>query len=161
VHDFRRRGPAIGRRSGPDGPNGTDQVQARDFNWGELFYVLERDGTRSKVTGQINDVRPGDIIQFTNTTLAGALDGYASYTMKAKNHSAIVARVEEDATVLKIYHQGANGRKRVSLTSLRLGDLQRGRFSIYHPIPHNVNQPPKSTRPERGVTPSSPDFESR
>jgi hypothetical protein len=139
---------------GPDEPTRGDRGPASDFNWGELVFVLERNDAEFRTTGQIKDVRPGDIIQFTNTTLTGTVDDYTSYTMTARHHTAIVSGVQEDGTVLKIYHQGANGRKRVSATSLRLVDLQRGRFSIYHPIARTPSQrPPLSDRP---LTPPLP-----
>jgi hypothetical protein len=126
---------------GPDDP--IQQEAASDFNWGERFFVVERDRGDFRVTGRIADVRAGDIIQFTNTTLTGALDEVATYTMKARHHTAIISGVEEDGNVLKIYHQGANGRKRVSLTSLRLRDLQKGRFDIFHPIEQTESGRPK------------------
>jgi hypothetical protein len=120
---------------GPDDPSSAQPVRASDFNWGELVFVLERVGTEFKTKGEIKDLRPGDIIQFTNTTLTGSLDDYSTYTMTARHHTAIVADVQENGTVLKIYHQGANGRKKVSATNLRLVDLQKGRFTIFHPVP--------------------------
>jgi hypothetical protein len=52
--------------------------------------------------------------------------------------------------VLRIYEQGANGRKRVSLTSLRLVDLQSGRFTIFHPLPHAEGITAESARIEFG-----------
>jgi hypothetical protein len=143
---------------GPEDPNGANRGRDVDFNWGELVFVVERDGAEFKTTGEIKDIRPGDIIQFTNTTLIGAVDDYTSYTMTARHHTAVVAGIQEDGTVLKIYHQGANGRKVVSSTSLRLVDLQRGRFTIYHPIARTPGQraqkPPMADRP---VTPPSKD----
>src|SRR5580704_19615600 len=143
---------------GPDDPNGGNRGRDGGFNWGELVFVLERDGAEFKTTGEVKDVRPGDIIQFTNTTLTGTVDDYTSYTMSARHHTAIVAGIQEDGTVLKIYHQGANGRKVVSSASLRLVDLQRGRFTIYHPIARTPSQrtqkPPMADRP---VSPPSKD----
>jgi hypothetical protein len=128
-----------------------------DFNWGKLIYVLERDGENFKATGQIKDVRPGDIVQFFNVELAGAIDDGSSYTLHARQHTAIVARVQDDGTMINIYHQNYNGRKTVMATSLRLGDLQQGRFAIYHPIPRTRSQqqerPPLS---DRNVEPSLP-----
>jgi hypothetical protein len=118
---------------GQDDPSSGEPVRASDFNWGELVFVLERVGTQFKTKGEIKDVRPGDIIQFTNTTLTGSLDDYSTYTMSARHHTAIVADVQENGTVLKIYHQGANGRKKVSATNLRLVDLQKGAVHNFPP----------------------------
>jgi hypothetical protein len=141
---------------GPDDPKGGNRGRDGGFNWGELVFVLERDGAEFKTTGEVKDVRPGDIIQFTNTTLSGPVDDYTSYTMSARHHTAIVSGVQENGTVLKIYHQGANGRKVVSSASLRLVDLQRGRFTIYHPIARTPNESPKKPpMADRPVTPPS------
>ncbi len=135
---------------GPDDPSSSEPVRASDFNWGELVFVLERVGTEFKTKGEIKSVRAGDIIQFTNTTLTGSLDEYSTYTMSARHHTAIVADVLENWTVLKIYHQGANGRKKVSTTNLRLVDLQKGRFTIFHPIANTQDQRlPKPTTSEK------------
>jgi len=148
----RRRGWADARRG--DRSRRDDELAA-DYVWGELVYVLERDGTKFKATGQIKDVRPGDIIQFSNVELAGAIDDYSGYTLTAKHHTAIVSGVRDDGMVVNIYHQNSNGRKLVTATSLRLDDLQHGQFRIYHPIPRTRSQPterpPMSDRP---VTPT-------
>jgi hypothetical protein len=77
--------------------------------------------------------------------------------MTARHHTAIVSEVAEGGTVLKIYHQGANGRKKVSATSLRLNDLQSGRFGIFHPIARTPGQPQqKPPMSDRRVTPAIP-----
>jgi myosin tail region-interacting protein MTI1 len=109
-----------------------------DYNWGELIYSLEREGTNFKSTGQLKSVRPGDIIQYRDVELAGQNDdGY--YRASAKHHTAVVSGVEGDG-MLRIYHQNFNGRRVVMADRLRLGDLQQGRLSIYHPIPRARRQ---------------------
>jgi len=138
-------------------PRRGDNGRETDFNWGELIYVLERDGTKFKATGQIKDVRPGDIIQFSNVELEGAIDDYSSYTLRARHHTAIVSAVQDDGMAIKLYHQNSNGVKRVTATSLRLSDLQQGRFSIYHPIPRTPRQPSeRPPMPDRPMEPSLP-----
>jgi hypothetical protein len=128
----------------PDSPQG----RSDDFNWGELVFVVERVGTEFKTKGDVKDVRPGDIIQFTRTTLTGSLDDGSTYTMTARHHTAIVAQVLAGGRLLNIYHQGANGRKAVSGDQIRLLDLERGRFTIFHPIAKTASEPtPKSTAP--------------
>jgi hypothetical protein len=146
------------RLYGPDAvKNGSHQGRSDDFNWGELVFVLERVGTEFKTKGDVKDVRPGDIIQFTRTTLTGPLDDSSTYTMTARHHTAIVAGVLEHGTVLNIYHQGANGRKVVSSDQLRLLDLQRGRFTIFHPIAKTASEPtPKSAAPKEPEKPPTP-----
>jgi hypothetical protein len=137
----------------PDSPQG----RSDDFNWGELVFVLERVGTEFKTKGDIRNVRPGDIIQFTRTTLSGPLDDSSTYTMTARHHTAIVAGVLEHGTVLNIYHQGANGRKVVSTDQLRLLDHQRGRFTIFHPIAKTASEStPTSSLPKESEDSTMP-----
>jgi len=137
------------RRDWRDRSRRDDELTA-DYVWGELIYVLERDGTNLKATGQIEDVRPGDIIQFRDVELAGPSDD-GRYTMTAKHHTAVVSVVQDNGMVLKIYHQNYNGRKVVTADRLRLADLQQGRLRIYHPLPRRGSQPtdrpPLSARP--------------
>jgi hypothetical protein len=146
------------RLHGPDAvKNGSQQGPSDDFNWGELVFVLERVGTEFKTKGDIRNVRPGDIIQFTRTTLSGPLDDSSTYTMTARHHTAIVAGVLEHGTVLNIYHQGANGRKVVSTDQLRLLDLQRGRFTIFHPIAKTASEStPTSSLPKESEDSTMP-----
>ena len=144
------------RMCGPDGPRQRDDGCKTDLNWGELFYVLERDGTKFKATGQIKDVRPGDIIQFSNVQLAGAIDDYSGYSLRADSTRRSSPAPKDDGMAINIYHQNSNGIKRVTGTTLRLADLQQGRFSIYHPIPRTPRQP--SERPLMPDRPRDPSF---
>jgi hypothetical protein len=107
-----------------------------EFNWGELFYTVQRNGGSEdfKWTGKFEDIRPGDIVQFYNVELAGSTES-AAYTLQARHHSAIVYRVDQQNGLLKIFHQNYNGNQTVVLNQLRMADLQQGRFSIYHPLP--------------------------
>lgn len=119
---------------------GNEDERMADYVWGELVFVLEHDGAHLKATGQISDVRPGDIIQFRDAELAGPSDD-GHYTVTAKHHTAIVSGVQNKGMVLKIYQQNTNGRRFVTADRLRLSDLQQGRLRIFHPIPRTRSQP--------------------
>ncbi len=125
---------------GRGGPSGGHHELAADYVWGELVFVLERDGTNLMATGQLKDIRPGDVIQFRDAELAGPSGG-SRYTMSAKHHTAIVSGVLNKGMVLKIYQQNANGRRIVTADRLRLSDLQQGRLRIFHPLPRTRIQP--------------------
>jgi hypothetical protein len=142
-----RKGNDRTRRSGP---------RRGEFNWGDLVYVLERDGTEFKHTGELKDVRPGDIIQFSNVELAGAIDDFSNYTLHARHHTAIVSAVRDDGMAIHVYHQNSNGVKRVTATTVRLADLQQGRFSIYHPIPRTRNELGRQPPPDGPEKPADP-----
>jgi hypothetical protein len=137
-HHF-RRGDFRGSDFGGDFRGNEDERMA-DYVWGELVFVLEHDGTHLKATGQIGDVRPGDIIQFRDAELAGPSDD-GRYTMTVKHHTAVVSGVQNMGMVLKIYQQNTNGRRFVTADRLRLSDLQQGRLRIFHPIPRTRNHP--------------------
>ncbi len=146
------------RLGGPDAvKQDPHRKRADDFNWGEFVFAVERVGADFKTKGDAKAVRPGDIIQFTHTTVTGSFDDGSTYTMTAKHHTAIVAGVLAQGTVLNIYHQGANGRRAVSGDQLRLLDLQSGRFTIFHPIARTIDKPtprsPASNEPDDSATP--------
>jgi hypothetical protein len=111
-----------------------------EFNWGELIFTVERNGTDFKTTGKLEDIRPGDILQYQNVELAGFND-LGSYTSQAQHHSAIIYGGDKEEGVLKLYHQGNNGRKAVTSDRIRLADLQTGRLSIYRPLPATRRPP--------------------
>jgi hypothetical protein len=107
---------------------------ADGLNWGERVFVLERQAGPFKTTGRIQDVRPGDIIQFRDTLLSGPDGNFGNYTMRSHRHTAVVAQLDDGGTALKIYHQNSNGYKKVTARWIQLTDLQQGRFDIYRPI---------------------------
>jgi hypothetical protein len=128
------------KQRGPRDPNGGDVGLNGDYVWGKLVLVLESDGRNIKATGQIKDVRPGDIIQFRDAQLAG-VRGDGRYIMTATHHTAVVSGVQSNGMVLKIYQQNYNGRRVVMADRFRLTDLHQGRLRIFHPIPRPRSEP--------------------
>lgn len=122
------------------GDNRRQPPKRGEFNWGELVYTLERKGEDLKWTGKFDDVRPGDIIQYRNVLIAGYTD-VGTYTEQAQHHSAIIFSVDKEEGILKLYHQNYNGRKAVTTDRLKLADLRRGQFTIYHPLPATRRPP--------------------
>jgi hypothetical protein len=158
-HHWRRVDP---NRVDP-GPN--DDNHPDDYVWGDLVCVVERDAASQarepKVTGQLQDVRPGDIIQFRDAQFAGpnrSNSGSAGrYTKTATHHTAVVSGVSSKGTILRIYQQNINGRRVVMADRLVLVDLQQGRLRIFRPLartaPRSDDWPPRSEDPD---TPSAP-----
>jgi hypothetical protein len=136
-----------GRRN----PDAADEP-ADGFKWGEHIFALERQGSAFKTTGRIQDVRPGDILQFRDTLLVGPDGNFGTYTMRSHRHTAVVAQLDDSGTALQVYHQNSNGYKKVTSRWIQLTDLQQGRFDIYRPLPRK--RPPHD-RP--AVDPPTPD----
>jgi hypothetical protein len=132
---------AGGQTHGRRNPDATDEP-ADGFNWGERVFVLERQAGPFKTTGRIQDVRPGDIIQFRATLLSGPDGNFGTYTMRSHRHTAVVAQLDDSGTALKIFHQNSNGYKKVTARWIQLTDLQQGRFDIYRPIARTRRPPP-------------------
>jgi hypothetical protein len=131
---------AGGQTHGPRNPDANDEP-ADGLNWGERVFVLERQAGPLKTTGRIQDVRPGDIVQFRDTLLSGPDGNFGTYTMRSHRHTAVVAQLDDSGTAIKIYHQNSNGHKIVTARWIQLTDLRQGRFDIYHPVPR-VRHPP-------------------
>jgi hypothetical protein len=124
---------AGGQTHGHRNPDATDEP-ADGLNWGERVFVLERQTGPFKTTGRIQDVRPGDIVQFRDTFLSGPDGNFGNYTMRSHRHTAVVAQLDDSGTSIKIWHQNSNGYKKVTARWIQLTDLQQGRFDIYRPI---------------------------
>jgi hypothetical protein len=101
-----------------------------DAVWGALVYTLElknRALVENKAKGQ--RVQPGDIIQFRDTTFAGA-----GYSLSAFQHSAVVVAVGAGGKDLTVLHQNWNDKKTVQQTLFRLKDLKKGWVRVYRPL---------------------------
>jgi hypothetical protein len=101
-----------------------------DAVWGDRVYTLEvKNGAlvENKAKGQ--RVQPGDIIQFRDTTFAGA-----DYSLSAVQHSAVVSAVGADGKELTVLHQNWNDKRTVQQTVFRLKDLKKGWVRIYRPL---------------------------
>jgi hypothetical protein len=135
------RGPFNSGTGSGAGDLGREMPRPGEFNWGELFYSVERDGTKLKETGEFQAVRPGDLVQYYDVLLVGSTDIGDEYTARAKRHTAIVFGVNRQERTLRLYHQNYNGRKAVTADKMYLADLQQGRLSIFHPLPQTPRQP--------------------
>ena len=127
------------KERGPGNPRGPHPETA-DYVWGTRAFAVEREEDDFKTSGKVQDIRPGDIIQFKNAIISGRIGEFGHYTLNAQHHTAVVAAVEPSTATLKMYHQNWNGHKTVISTTLHLADLKQGRLSIYHPIPRSRRQ---------------------
>ncbi len=91
---------AGGRTHGPRHSDAADEP-ADGLNWGERVFVLERQGGPFKTTGRIQDVRPGDIVQFRDTLLSGPDGNFGNYTMRSHRHTAVVAQLDDSGTAIQ------------------------------------------------------------
>lgn len=108
-----------------------------DYVWGQLVVLVEGGETESKKTGgKLRDVKPGDVIQMRDTHWEGPrANGKGKYTLNFKHHTAVIASVEDDGKLLKIYHQNMGGKKFVVEGSLKPDHLKTGWIRIYRPLP--------------------------
>ena len=106
-------------RAGPDFP------AERDYVWRKLIYTIEAATEGIKTTGELGDIRPGDIIQYRNTRFI---------TAQFAHHTSVVAKVEEKARNLQVYQQNIAGRRFVSGGLVRLNNLKEGYMRIYRPL---------------------------
>jgi hypothetical protein len=116
------------KRRGPDDPN------EGDYAWGDLVFYLERAGRDLKKTGKLQDIRPGDVIQFRDVKFEHRTANYRS-SLTFPHHSAVIWRVENKGVILKILQQNYAGKKTVVDGTLRLDELTEGWIRIYRPVP--------------------------
>ena len=116
---------------------GRDHPNEGDYTWGKLTVVLEHTPKGLHVSqGKMGDVRPGDVIQFRDTRWEGPRrGGKGKYAMTLKHHTAIVAGVEADGRLLRIFHQNYAGKRIVMDGTLYPEDLKEGWIRIYRPVP--------------------------
>jgi len=105
-------------RGGPDSPGKGDYV------WGKQILLIESTPDGPKTTGQLSDVRPGDIIQYHDTKFV---------TAHFAHHTAIVREINERS--LKVYQQHINGTEIVGEGAVRIDKLANGWLRFYRPIP--------------------------
>jgi len=96
----------------------------RDYVWGKLVLLVEATPQGPRMTGALNDVRPGDIAQFSNARLARA---------HFAHHTAVVADLS--AGHLGLLEQKVGGRRFVVEGAVRLDKLSAGWIRFYRPIP--------------------------
>ena len=121
-----RAAGAAGR--GPDSPGPGDYV------WGGHIATLR--AVRGGVSGipSLSAVRPGDIIQFRGARFEGRRAGGGTYWMIAAHHTAIVARADDGAGEISIFHHNW-GRMVVRRDVLVPAVLKAGWLMIYRPRP--------------------------
>jgi hypothetical protein len=113
-----------------------DHPAKGDYVWGRLVAHLEVTEAGPKRTGSINDVRPGDVIQFRDTRWEGPrASGRGRYTMTLKHHTAIVYAVEDGGKLVRFYHQNFGGKRVVIEGTLKPDDLKAGWMRVYRPNP--------------------------
>lgn len=105
-------------RGGPDAP------EKGDYVWGRQILLIEGTPDGPELTGQLSDVRPGDIVQYHDTKFV---------TAHFAHHTAIVREV--DAKSLKVYQQHVNGTEIVVEGAVRVDKLAQGWLRFYRPIP--------------------------
>jgi len=107
-------------RGGPDSPGKGDYV------WGRQILLIESTPAGPKMTGDLSDVRPGDIVQYHDTKFV---------TAHFAHHTAVVREI--DAKSLKVYQQHVNGTEIVGEGAVHLDKLAQGWLRFYRPIPQN------------------------
>jgi len=105
-------------RGGPDSPGRGDYV------WGKQILLIESTATGPKMTGDLNDVHPGDIVQYHETKFV---------TARFAHHTAVVQEI--DARTLKVYQQHVNGTEIVGEGAVRIDKLSQGWLRFYRPLP--------------------------
>lgn len=103
---------------------GADYPGKGDYVWGRQILLVEGSADGPKITGDIADVQPGDIIQFHGAVFAHGHYGH---------HTAIVR--EASGHAIKIYQQHVNKTEIVEEGALRLDKLADGWLRFYRPIP--------------------------
>jgi hypothetical protein len=112
------------REAGARTRAGKDFPKPGDYVWGRLVYLLEATPDGRKATGNLSDVRRGDIVQYRDARLGRAHFGH---------HTAVVAGLEEYR--LKVYQQNVGGTQHVVDGAVRLDKLSAGWLRIYRPVP--------------------------
>lgn len=107
------------------GPNG-------DYVWGRLIYSREIRGSEIIETGVGAEVRPGDIIQYSNVRFEYRSSRY-SYYQDSLHHTGIIARIGADGLTFATLDQNPEP---VHFTQLYLPHMRQGTFKIYRAIPN-------------------------
>ena len=122
---------AVYGAGGKSSPGYTDTPNKGDYVWGELVYAVEVKDGKATETGSVAKVKPGDVVQFRDTKLAGRRPGGGTYTMSFSHHTAIVEAVNPDLKTVGVLHQNFAGKKTVTETTLTLTDIQGGWLRFY------------------------------
>jgi hypothetical protein len=104
-----------------------DSPSAGDYVWGTVVYVIESTPKGLRETGNLNDVRPGDIMQYRNVRF-GDKGGFA-------HHTAVVAAVLSEKGSIRVYQQNVGGKRFVTEGQPHVRHLAEGWIRIYRPVP--------------------------
>ena len=105
-----------------------------DYDWGKHVYtVTARNGNAVEEAVGRFKIRPGDVVQFRNTTFKGQ-EGGKAYTWEYGHHTAVVVKMNHRTGVLVILEQNVNGKKVVQRGTLVLKDLRSGCLRVYRPV---------------------------
>jgi len=112
-----------------------DNPNAGDYVWGDLVLTVEfkKDKGKAESTGKLSDVKPGDVVQFRDTTWV-TRNGNVISTTTATHHTAVVLTVDKGRSVIRTLHQNHNGKKVVQEGTLSLNDLKAGWIRVYRPV---------------------------
>ncbi len=112
-----------------------DNPNAGDYVWGDLVLTVEFKKDKGKVesTGKLSEVKPGDVVQFRDTTWV-TRSGNVISTSTATHHTAVVLAVDKNRSVIRTLHQNHNGKKVVQEGTLSLNDLKAGWIRVYRPV---------------------------
>jgi len=105
-------------RAGPDYP------EPKDYVWGRQVLLIEGRPEGPVTTGDLGDVRPGDIVQYRDTKFARA---------HFEHHTSVVRKI--DPKILTVYQQNVGGVRVVREGSVHIDRLVQGWIRIYRPIP--------------------------
>jgi hypothetical protein len=105
-----------------------------DYVWGKHVYtVTARDGKAVEEAVGHFKIRPGDVVQFRNTTFKGQEDG-KPYTWEYEHHTAVVVKMNHRTGAMAILEQNVNGKQVVQRGTLFLKDLRSGWLRVYRPV---------------------------
>lgn len=97
----------------------------RDYVWGRQVLLLEGTPAGSRASGgELADVQPGDIAQFSNAQFIKAHFGH---------HTAIVEGIQ--GKHLLLLQQNIGGRQYVAEGAVRVDKLMNGWVRFYRPVP--------------------------
>ena len=110
-----------------------DSPNAGDYVWGDLVLTVEFKKGKVESTGKLSEVKPGDVVQFRDTTWV-TRSGNVISTTTATHHTAVVLSVDKGRSVIRTLHQNHNGKKVVQEGALSLNDLKAGWIRVYRPV---------------------------